>query len=352
MRTSALRIWYVSPTILDVQQLFKYRTARATTEPPQTKWDEEGAMAKFDQLAGGVWSKGYGAAGASLFNNITKLIPGSTGYPVHYPASSGNSMPVGVTDILAQLSKQSTACPNQKFVLGGHSQGGMVTVSAIPKIPKDILAKVVAVTMFGSPACPADVKDRCNSYCNQGDFVGFLPYLRNPQESRSSNYTRRFVTVPMPRVVLLKVPVLRQKLVKLLQALQKPPKVWLARLRAVWAIWLATLATLAWRNVTAWLMETVVSLRNCTLQRGARTLTWRTIPMAITLARLHASSLASTRRWEAQHRICLTRSVILQLLYKIKLLSYFEDDRTACDTNQTTCTVNEGCICKINLERN
>jgi surfactin synthase thioesterase subunit len=131
-------------------------------------------MAKFDQLAKGFWSKGYGAAGASLFNNITKLIPGSTGYPVHYPASSGNSMPVGVTDMLAELSKQSTACPNQKFALGGHSQGGMVTVQVIPKIPKDILAKVVAVAMFGSPKCPDIVADRCNSYCNQGDFVSYL----------------------------------------------------------------------------------------------------------------------------------------------------------------------------------
>lgn len=46
-----------------------------------------------------------------------------------------------------------------------------MTVSTIPKIPKDILAKVVAVTMFGSPPCPEMVKDRCNSYCNKGDFV-------------------------------------------------------------------------------------------------------------------------------------------------------------------------------------
>jgi hypothetical protein len=150
------------------------RIARATTEPPQTDWKDEGAIAKFDQLAATTWSKGYGAAGASLFTNITKLIPGSTGYPVHYPASSGNSMPVGIKDMLAELSKQSTACPKQKFVIGGHSQGGMVTTSVIPQIPKDILAKIIAVTMFGSPPCPAAVQDRCHSYCNKGDFVRLL----------------------------------------------------------------------------------------------------------------------------------------------------------------------------------
>jgi predicted esterase len=82
-------------------------------------------------------------------------------------------MSVGVKDMLAQLSQQSKACPNQKFALGGHSQGGMVTVQVIPQIPKDILAKVVAVAMFGSPPCPAAVAGRCNSYCNKGDFVRF-----------------------------------------------------------------------------------------------------------------------------------------------------------------------------------
>jgi surfactin synthase thioesterase subunit len=166
-------------------------------------------MAKFDQLAGAVWSKGYGAAGASLFNNITKLIPGSTGYPVHYPASSGNSMPVGVQDMLAQLSKQSKACPSQKFVLGGHSQGGMVTVQVIPKIPKDILSKVVAVTMFGSPPCPTEVKDRCNSYCNQGDFVSFFQAAILSRASPSYEMNRFATAAAAPRVVLLRAVLLK-----------------------------------------------------------------------------------------------------------------------------------------------
>jgi hypothetical protein len=83
----------------------------------------------------------------------------------------GQSAPIGVQDMLDQLTKQSKACPKLKFALGGHSQGGMVTVSVIPKIPKDILEKVVAVAMFGSPLCPKEVEGRCNSYCNKGDFV-------------------------------------------------------------------------------------------------------------------------------------------------------------------------------------
>ena len=83
----------------------------------------------------------------------------------------GESAPKGVKDMIREITDKAKACPSMKFALGGHSQGGMVTVSAIPKIPADLLSRVVAVTMFGSPPCPAAVRDRCNSYCNKGDFV-------------------------------------------------------------------------------------------------------------------------------------------------------------------------------------
>lgn len=149
--------------------------ARATTEPPKglTSADLTGpdGVAKFDKAASGIWSLGYGAAGASLFSNITKLLPGTTGWPVHYPAS-GEGSKLGVQDMFDQVSKQSKACPKQLFALGGHSQGGFVTNNTLSSIfTPELLAKVVAVAMFGSPACPPQVKGRCNSYCNKGDFV-------------------------------------------------------------------------------------------------------------------------------------------------------------------------------------
>jgi pimeloyl-ACP methyl ester carboxylesterase len=92
-------------------------------------------------------------------------------------ASFGESVPKGTEDMLNHLSERAKACQTTKFVLGGHSQGGGVTVRTIPQIPKDILSKVIAVTMFGSPPCPAVVADRCKSYCNAGDTVRqlFLP---------------------------------------------------------------------------------------------------------------------------------------------------------------------------------
>lgn len=63
------------------------------------------------------------------------------------------------------------ACPEQKFVLSGHSQGSVVIKSSIPKIMQAAKANLLAVTMFGAPPCPAEVKDRCKSYCNAGDDV-------------------------------------------------------------------------------------------------------------------------------------------------------------------------------------
>lgn len=149
--------------------------ARATTEPP-TGISATATEEQFRTAANRIWSKGYGAAGASFVANVTALIPGSVGYPVPYPAdfSLGTSAPKGVENMIKRLESQAKNCPDIKFVLGGHSQGGGVTVSAIPKIPKEIIDKVIAVTMFGSPPCPASVQDRCKSYCNQGDNVSMI----------------------------------------------------------------------------------------------------------------------------------------------------------------------------------
>jgi hypothetical protein len=63
--------------------------ARATTEPPANV--DNASPEQFDAAANRGWSKGYGAAGYSLFSNMTKLIPAATGYPVHYPVNSESS---------------------------------------------------------------------------------------------------------------------------------------------------------------------------------------------------------------------------------------------------------------------
>ncbi|KAF2434111.1 alpha/beta-hydrolase [Tothia fuscella] len=126
---------------------------------------------------------GLGAAGKNLWNHLQKDLPGSSVYAVNYPASmdlNGGGCK-GVNDLVSHLQKRSAACPNMKFALGGHSQGGAVVTAAGPKLAleKAIVNKIVAITMFGSPPCsdfekPAGVAPllaRCKSFCNKGDTI-------------------------------------------------------------------------------------------------------------------------------------------------------------------------------------
>jgi surfactin synthase thioesterase subunit len=148
--------------------------ARATTEAPSGM--SRATSEQFATAAARTPTKGFGAAGFSLLTELLKLVPTVTAYPVNYPAdwSGCASEEKGVNDILKQLATMSKACPTQKYVLGGHSQGAVVTTSVVPKIPKDLLPRVLAVTMFGAPPCPPDVKEKCKSYCNQGDDVSLI----------------------------------------------------------------------------------------------------------------------------------------------------------------------------------
>jgi len=77
----------------------------------------------------------------------------------------------GTADMINEMQTRSKACPKQKYVLSGHSQGAALIYMAVPKMPKDMIARLAAVTTFGSPPCRPAVKDICMSYCNAGDVV-------------------------------------------------------------------------------------------------------------------------------------------------------------------------------------
>ena len=119
----------------------------------------------------GKWSKGYGAAGYSLFTNLTALVPGSTGYAVNYPAAMGTENK-GAQDMTQHIRARAKACPQQKYALGGHSQGGFaVDIAVRSLLGPELLPKVIAITMFGGKPCPPSVKELCISYCNKTDGV-------------------------------------------------------------------------------------------------------------------------------------------------------------------------------------
>jgi alpha-beta hydrolase superfamily lysophospholipase len=84
-----------------------------------------------------------------------------------------NGACAGVKDMLRRLEETAKNCPDTKFAFGGHSQGGSVTMGAIPAVPKELLSKIVAATNFGSRPCldVPQVQGRCKSFYHKGDNV-------------------------------------------------------------------------------------------------------------------------------------------------------------------------------------
>lgn len=87
-------------------------------------------------------------------------------YRVNYPASMlPGSASVGNLDMVNHIKAQAAACPDQTFVLVGHSQGALVVANSIgvgsddtitggptvAVIPSGIEPKVKAVVLFGNP---------------------------------------------------------------------------------------------------------------------------------------------------------------------------------------------------------
>jgi cutinase len=105
-----------------------------------------------------LWARGtiepqssYGPlVGDSFISQLKRAIPEMSFYNVVYPAGMGSSSPdQGVSDTLKRLQSQAVKCPNQKFVLGGYSQGAVVMHRAAVKMSPEILARIVATATFG-----------------------------------------------------------------------------------------------------------------------------------------------------------------------------------------------------------
>jgi hypothetical protein len=130
--------------------------------------------------------------GDPLFARIQRELPGVKvlGYPVQvrrsnlsirvqstnrlqYSASIAGAN-VGVADVVKRVNSQMRACPKSKFVLGGYSQGGMVTIQALSKLPKEARDKTVAVVLYGAgdgSGVNAAFKQKTIANCAPGDFA-------------------------------------------------------------------------------------------------------------------------------------------------------------------------------------
>jgi cutinase len=132
--------------------------------------------------------------GDNVLAETRRALPGRdvTAYAVDYPAGFDPTSPgLGVVDTVEHVTAQAAACPAQRFVLVGYSQGAQVidgalgvdttgTINGGPPpavIPADVAPRIAAVTNFGNPitavgkTVPAEYLSRTLDVCRSGDPV-------------------------------------------------------------------------------------------------------------------------------------------------------------------------------------
>lgn len=114
-------------------------------------------------------------------------------YRVDYPANLGQpaSVQEGNRDLVEHVTSQAAACPSQRFVLVGYSQGANVVDNSIgvssagspvggpivATIPAAVAPRVAAIVLFGNPIrslgreVTGPYQSRTKDYCAEGDPV-------------------------------------------------------------------------------------------------------------------------------------------------------------------------------------
>ncbi|GAB3965019.1 hypothetical protein GCM10029978_026810 [Actinoallomurus acanthiterrae] len=136
--------------------------------------------------------------GDPVYSAVQQKVTSKTtsSYPVNYPAnldvySNPNSAQKGNADLVDHVTKQAAACPNQRFILVGYSQGANVVDNSIgissdgavvggaivATIPASIEPRVAAVLLFGNPiraigkSVTGTYASRTDDFCANGDPV-------------------------------------------------------------------------------------------------------------------------------------------------------------------------------------
>ncbi|MEV8547180.1 cutinase family protein [Streptomyces sp. NPDC051572] len=132
--------------------------------------------------------------GDPVFSALQRKITGKTlsSYAVNYPADlSLTSAATGNADVVNHVKAQAAACPNQRFILVGYSQGANVVDNSIgissdgavvgspivATIPAAVEPKVAAVLLFGNPiralgrSVTGTYQSRTIDFCANGDPI-------------------------------------------------------------------------------------------------------------------------------------------------------------------------------------
>ncbi|MGW3287962.1 cutinase family protein [Streptomyces sp. NPDC001002] len=132
--------------------------------------------------------------GDPVFSALQKKITGKnlSSYAVNYPADlSLTSAAQGNADLVNHVNAQAAACPNQRFILVGYSQGANVVDNSIgissdgavvgspivATIPAAVGPRVAAVLLFGNPiraigrGVTGTYQSRTIDFCANGDPI-------------------------------------------------------------------------------------------------------------------------------------------------------------------------------------
>ncbi|MFC8383303.1 cutinase family protein [Nocardia sp. NPDC056952] len=145
---------------------------------------------------GGMWSKFHlgTVVGNPVYAAIDDAASGTVdAYRVEYPASLEQpaSVQKGNRDLVDHVVRQAAACPNQRFVLVGYSQGANVVDNAIgissegakvggpivATLPAQLDGRIAAILLFGNPIrgigkeVTGPYTERTFDVCNDNDPV-------------------------------------------------------------------------------------------------------------------------------------------------------------------------------------
>lgn len=132
--------------------------------------------------------------GDPVFSALQRKLTGRnlSSYKVNYPADlSLTSAAQGNADLVNHVNSQASACPNQRFILVGYSQGANVVDNSlgissagavvgspiVATLPAAVEPKVAAVLLFGNPiraigkSVTGTYQSRTIDFCAQGDPI-------------------------------------------------------------------------------------------------------------------------------------------------------------------------------------
>lgn len=133
--------------------------------------------------------------GDPVYADLQTALAGQTtsSYPVNYPASLNepSSVEQGNADLVNHVTSQALACPSQRFILVGYSQGANVVDNSIgissagalvggpivATIPDWIQPRIAAILLFGNPiralgeSVTGSYASRTDDFCASQDPV-------------------------------------------------------------------------------------------------------------------------------------------------------------------------------------